>query len=126
MSGTVQKVVLLPRFTTFVGAGDFLTAPVNVRQFAQGLISVWRGRESVVPGLDDFTVTLQESPDLEIWNDVASLVPDANEELSATADFDLEWVRLKINLSLDGSPAQEPSVTCWAVANLVPRESPEG
>ena len=33
MQGSMVPVVLLPRFTTFVGAGSFATAPLDVTEF---------------------------------------------------------------------------------------------
>lgn len=64
---------------------------------------------------------------MEIWNDVGSpIVAAANVEASGTVEFDLEWVRLKAELVLSSPPpASDPSVSCWAVGNLVPRESPQ-
>jgi hypothetical protein len=125
MSSGVQKTVLLPRFTSLVGSNAFHTAAMNVRQFASATISVWRGQECG-SNLSAFDVRLQESADLSIWSDVgSSFSPAAHQEVSEARDLDVEWIRLVIELVPINPGGTPPAVTCWAVANLVPRETPK-
>ena len=118
MEQNVQKVVLVPRYTTFAGARTFLTAAINVRKFASAELMVWRGLES--GNLTAFSVLLQESSDLEHWANVgAGIAPSANTEATESRDLDLDWARLAISLTTPGPVS--PAVTAWVVGNFVRR-----
>lgn len=117
MSEVVQKVLLLPRFSSFVGAGPFYTAPMNIRTYQKAFITGWRGT-GVGPSPGTATITIQESTDLGVWIDNAVAIgPPVNSEVTQEVVFSLEWMRLKIDLT--GSFA---AMTMWAVGNFVARE----
>jgi hypothetical protein len=113
--GEVDKVILLPRYTTLVGKTDFITAPINVRPYAEANISFWRGNE--LGTVTSLTVTVQESPDLTEWKSLQTFSTAADTEETKSASFTMDWIRLKVEI--DGS---EPSITCWCVAEFVRRE----
>jgi hypothetical protein len=109
----VDKLILLPRFTTFAGATTFETPPMNVRGYGQALLDLMvAGRLGAPPA--GLAVTVQESPDLGIWQGVGTLVPGATTEVS----FSFEWMRLTITVS-----GPDPAVTCWCVGNFVRRQA---
>jgi hypothetical protein len=111
----VRKLVLLPRFTTYAAASTriFHTAPINVREFASAIITVWRGPAigSSTPGLGVF---VRQSSDLQIWNNLGSA--SAEGETTIEVSFDFEWMRLEIGLT--GEPV---ACTCWAIGDFATR-----
>lgn len=112
MEQVVDKIILLPRFSSFAGEATFYTAPNNVRGYGEASLVL-----AMVGGLGtgiSFVVQVQESPDLEIWDDNG---PPLSITDPTDVTFRFEWMRLKIALS-----ATDPAVTCWCVGNFVRRE----
>jgi hypothetical protein len=110
----VQKIVLLPRFTSFSGARSFLSAPINVRAFASAIVTVW-----VADGVGTsptFAMSLQESPDLKIWTALSGFSPTPGVELTQSVPFKKEWVRVSVVLT-----GSNPAFTGWAVGDFVTR-----
>jgi hypothetical protein len=111
----IRKLVLLPRFTTYAAAEprSFHTVPINVREFASAIITVWRGPAigTSTPGLDVF---VQQSTDLQIWNNLGSA--SAEGETTIAVNFDFEWMRLEIYLS-----GEAAACTCWAIGDFATR-----
>jgi hypothetical protein len=114
MQAVVDKVLLIPRYTSFAGATTFLTPPMNVRDYSHANVTfVEAGALGAIgPGV---TVTVQESPDLEIWNDIGSSINngDTNEQA-----FQFEWIRLKLVVT-----GTDPCFTCWCVGDFVRRHA---
>ena len=112
MEAMVEKVLLLPRYTSFVGAGTRLTQPMNVRAYASAIVTF-----TFVAGLGagpTVLISLQESPDLEIWTDVGDTLAHGTPE---SRTFKFEWIRLKLVIS-----GTDPAFTCWCVGDFVLRE----
>ena len=110
----VQKIVLLPRFTTFSGARTFNTAPINVRAFASADISLWVGNGvGTSPG---FSLVIQDSPDLKIWSTLSTINPTPGTEAFQMVIFQREWIRLAVTLS-----GTDPGFTGWCVGDFVTR-----
>jgi len=117
MKATVQKQIIVPRFTSFAGAGTFATAPLNVRAFSEAYFMFLH--VGVLTGTAD-DVYVQESHDLETWTDIGAALPSfsyTNDEAELRS-LRLEWMRLRIVLS-----GTDPAMTCWCVADLIRRES---
>lgn len=110
----VQKIVLLPRFTTFSGARTFYSAPINVRAFASADIVTWIGNG--VGTAPTFTLVVEQSPDLKIWTPLATFSPTPETEADLTVNFGPEWVRLAITLA-----GADPGFTGWCVGDFVTR-----
>src|SRR5689334_20956339 len=119
MAGRIQRIVMLPRFTSFYGAATFSTVPINVREFAQVILTAWRSTELAAPGLT-LSMALEESTDTQVWHSAGSaLAPTADQELTGSYSLTMEWVRLSVTVSGGGLGA-----SCWAVGDFVPREGP--
>ena len=115
MAATVDGVVILPRYSSFLGppVGDLVlyTAPVNVRRYASADIAAWKGSHS-----GTVAMALEGSPDLESWVSLGTVTLSAGQEtVTAFGDLESEWVRLKITLT------NGPAVTCWMVGNFTTR-----
>lgn len=110
----IQKIVLLPRYTSFSGARTFLSTPINVRAFASADIAAWFG--SSIGSSTAIMLALQESPDLKIWTDLATMTPTPGTEDGVTVSFGKEWVRLAVTLT-----GTDPGFTGWCVGDFVTR-----
>ena len=115
MPAVDSSFVILPRFTTLVGAAVFTTLPMDVSAYGGAQFQIWRGPFRVKTGTPapSFTVFLEESLDTEEWvlgPDTATsfVIAEADRKFFAY-DFRLRWFRLKVLILGD-----EPIVTCWA------------
>ena len=112
MNDAVDKILLLPRYTSFAGAGTFLTAPMNVRAYGQAIVTFY---ETAALGTSwpAVAVYIDDSPDLEIWNE-----PDAGLGINTptTVEFRMEWIRMRVVVG-----SGDPGVTCWCVGDFVRR-----
>ena len=111
----IRKIVLVPRFSSFVGARTFTTPPLSVAGVASATIAAWRG--AALGTSVTFSIVVQQSHDLQMWSDLTTLSPSANAEATAAVSFTMSWMRLSITLG-GGTPV----VNCWAVGDFLPRE----
>ena len=110
----VRKIVLLPRFTSFAGADTFPTGPINVKQYASAIVTMWFG--TPVGTTPAISVDFEESPDLTLWSTLASLTPTPGTELRQSISFGMEWMRVVVQLG-----GADPGYTGWCVGNFVTR-----
>lgn len=116
MAEAVDKILLIPRFTCFAGAGPFTTPPIYVRPYDLASIVLWTGPgQGATPGTA--TVVVQESADLTLWSGIGGSLTGAG-EVADTYGLRLDWMRLEVTLT--GSPACS---TLWAVGNFVRRQA---
>jgi hypothetical protein len=122
MAGENVPLVMLPRYSTFVGelAAGFLTVAMDVSDYESAVLNIWRGR---LPTDTSMAITAQESTDQETWTicagtNCSDFDPGQNAEGQMTATLAKRWFRLKVVLAQDGG---YPQVTCWAVGFLEQR-----
>jgi hypothetical protein len=115
MALEVEKVILVPRFTSFYGATTFLTVPVNVHDYASAGLVAWRS--AGIGTSPVLSIQVQQSPDLDIWTTLATITPTPDETTSSV-EFTQEWLRLAVALT-----GVNPGFTCWVVGNFVPRRT---
>jgi hypothetical protein len=95
-----------------------MSAPLNVRAFAQANITAWRSKGIGTVGAS-LSVTLQRSVDLENWFDIGSaMTPAASSEQVSDFTFEYEWIRVKVTVT--GAVA---GVTGWVVGDFVERSA---
>jgi hypothetical protein len=114
-----QRIVLIPRFTALAGTTEFVTPPLPVRVFEAADITVWRSRGlGATP--PEMTVAVQQSTDMQTWNDIGFgfTFDEAEAEETQEFAFRLEWMRLRVQLTGDF-----PGLTAWAVGNFEFRET---
>lgn len=119
MAGERVPVVLVPRFTTFVGASDFVPFVLDVTAYAALELTVWRA--PLVGTTPIFRVFCYESIDRVLWSECSGPQGDEPPESVETPyvwQLTSRWLRLR--LALGGT---NPGVTCWAQGFLVRRET---
>lgn len=114
-AGELVPLVMLPRYSTFHGATDFTTIAMDVTEYQNAILNVWRG-----PSAGTFGITFEESTDQDTWktcdNTTALSDPGAGLEAQYTAYLNRRWFRVKVTVG-----GTNPSVTCWAVGYLESR-----
>ncbi|NUN52309.1 MAG: hypothetical protein HUU06_05920 [Planctomycetaceae bacterium] len=117
----VHRKVILPRYTPLVGTTPFTSSPLDVRAFAQVLLTGWKGAGiGATPA--DLEFVVQQSPDLEVWLDGTPFSPaSANAEVTRTESLSYAWMRLKATVS-----GADPAITAWMTGEFVLRDDGDG
>ncbi|MGE0190458.1 MAG: hypothetical protein AB7T63_00305 [Planctomycetota bacterium] len=119
MAGELVPLVLLPRFSSYVGDTTFTTIAMDVTDYQSAIINVWRGpMTGTTPTYD---ISFQESTDQDNWTTCTNGTggdPGANTEAQYTPTLAKRWFRAKIVLT-----GTDPAVSCWAVGFLELRQS---
>lgn len=115
MTVSADRVVLLPRFSTFAGS-DFRTLAINVMAYDEIDLYVWRG--DMITGAT-FDFTLEASVDQEVWETLSTVSPSAGAEARIGSDLTKPWLRAFVELGATGSDF--PVATCYAVGKLIRR-----
>jgi hypothetical protein len=115
MSRAQSGLILFPRFTTFVGAGDFATAALDVSAFGSAQIEFWRG-PFIAADDAKFRLYMEESLDGVAWYPLPANArghdPGEGKSVVLSQSFAMKWFRLRAQISDIGS--ERAAVTCWA------------
>jgi hypothetical protein len=110
----VERIDLLARYTTFVGARTYYTKAQDIRRFASARLVAWAGAGN---GTDpEISIQVQQSGDLSAWDDVGTAFEPDGDEVPGERDFTQPWLRLKVTLS-----GTSPAFTCWMTGEFVVR-----
>jgi hypothetical protein len=119
MAGELVPLVLIPRFSSYIGANTFVTVGMDVSDYEKAIVNVWRG--NMTGTAPTFAISFEESTDQDSWSTCASGTggdPGANAEAQYTPTLGKRWFRAKLILG-----GTQPAATCWAVGFLEQRES---
>lgn len=117
MAGLQVPIILIPRFSTFVGPEIYRGLALDVTAFSRLTLTAWSGFQ---PGASPtVTMTVQGSFDRQQWDDINvpawSLAPGT--EIDVSADLSAPWLRYVLVVSGAGS-----MLTCWAQGFGIMRE----
>jgi hypothetical protein len=118
MAGERVPVVLLPRFSTFVGSTTFTTHVLDVSAYSELQVTAWRG--PAIGSGTIFGISTQESTDRENWPPCFGPQdddPGADTEVIYSWTLNMQWFRLQVMLV-----GTNPGVTCWVQGYLIKRE----
>lgn len=118
MAGELVPLVLLPRYSTFVGAHSFTTIGMEVSDYSAAIVNVWRG--DLTGTTPTFSVTFEESTDQNTWTTCANGTggdPGADTEAQYNPSLSKRWFRIKLTLG-----GTEPAGSAWAIGFLEMRE----
>ena len=119
--GELVPLVLVPRYTSFVGASAFVTIAMDVTEYQSAILNVWRGKlTGTTPTVG---LTFQESSDQVNWTtcagtNVNGYDPGQETEGQSTVTLGKKWFRVEVLLG-----GTTPAGTCWAVGFLEQRLS---
>ena len=111
MAGELVPLVLLPRYSTFVGALVFTTIGMEASNYSKAIVNVWRG--SMTGTSPTFGAVFEESTDQNTWTTCVNGTggdPGADSEQQYTPDLSMRWFRIKVTLA-----GTDPAVSCWAM-----------
>jgi hypothetical protein len=118
LDGRLAPVILVPRYTTYLGPGVFPGFPIEVAAFEGARISLWRGiLHGTTPA---FGYLFEESTDRQTWSAVpGTSFIDPGEDLEQQYPLSLtkRWFRGTVSVQGTSSGA-----TCWAQGYFVRRE----
>lgn len=122
MAGELVPLVMLPRYTTYAGEDyEFRTIAMDVTQYQNAIVNVWRGPFVASAGSPEFQVTFEESTDQVTWSTctgtTAATAVSEDSETQFTAQLKKRWFRMKVKLT----GGTNPVATCWAVGFLEER-----
>jgi len=116
---------MLPRFTSYVGAGTFATVPLEVTEFERAHLVFWRG--PLVGGAltQPFVATFEESHDAYDWTEAdlsrgSQPVDTDDTEEPYTVEFSKRWFRVKVVLGGDAT-AGVVGISLWMTGGMVRR-----
>jgi hypothetical protein len=110
MIGEAVPLVMLPRFSSFVGANTFTTAALRVSDYAKAHVSFWRG--PLKSG--NFSAQFEESHDGQDWDAIGSAITTTDTRDEYSISLGKRWFRLKIQIWGGYGPA----ITCWCTGLL--------
>jgi hypothetical protein len=114
MAGELTPLVLIPRYSTYVGAHTFTSIALDVTAYSKAYVSVWRG--TLTGTTPTFAVSFEESTDQDNWTTCTSGAggdPGADTEAQYTPDLKKRYFRIKVVLG-----GTNPAVSCWAMGSL--------
>lgn len=118
MAGELVPLVLLPRYSTYAGAGTFTTIGMEVPNYSSAIVNVWRG--TIIGTSGTFAVVFEESTDQLTWSTCTNGSggdPGADTEAQYTPTLSKRWFRIKVTTT-----GTDVSVSCWAIGFLEMRE----
>ena len=129
MAGELVPLVMLPRYTVLAGEQDFTTIAMDVTEYQNAILNVWRGFvHPVAAGPVDggtFEIRFEESTDQVAWSECTVTAtagppwdPTANNEAQFTAALRKRWFRIRVTLGSN----DDAYVSTWAVGFLEQRE----
>lgn len=119
MAGELVPLVLLPRYSTYVGAHSFTTIGMEASNYSKAIVGVWRG--NMTGTAPTFAVSFEESTDQNTWTTCTgggSADPGADTEAQYQPTISKRWFRIKVQLG-----GTNPAASCWAIGFLEMRET---
>ena len=121
MNGAIVPAVVLPRFTSYIGGGTFITEPMLVEEFLTFQGIVWRGPLVGGAASNPFRLYLEESLDASAATWAAtSPITTADAWSACGMFFTKKWFRVRVELAADTDGVV--GITLWMVGELERRE----
>ncbi len=113
-----EKIILIPRYTSFVGLGTFYTPPIRVRDYCRADVTFWRGA-GFGTNMTLYAV-IDGSPDLSVWSTLANFQTTPDSEHTVSMDLTTDWIRAGVIVAYGSDVA----FSGWMVGNFERREEP--
>lgn len=122
MAGVLTPVVMLPRYSCYSGAEDFITIAMDVTSYVTATLNVWRA--TLVGSSPTFGIYFEESTDQVGWSACGVAPsghdPGAHTETQYVVTLAKRWFRVRVTL---GGTSGDVVATCWCVGFFEDRES---
>lgn len=122
MAGELVPLVLVPRFTTYVGGAVYTTVALDVSAFGTLHLATWMGPliGDAGTGAAVTAAAIQISEDGDDWETLVSMIPGANQHHLLLAPLMKRFLRARVELAADANNVV--AVTCWSTGYLERRE----
>ena len=134
MAGEFVPVVMVPRYTSYVGGGQagvsgsqYMTIGMDVSAYQSATLSVWRSKLlGSTPTLKFF---FEESSDQVTWSTCANTSSSGEQPASAETEyqysptFKKRWFRVRIELATASPYPADAAATCWVAGFFEQREA---
>jgi hypothetical protein len=118
--GGLVPLVLIPKFTSYIGNQTLSSAPLDVSGYSGGSATATRG--PIIGAHPSVKVTLQESQDGLGWTDLVTF--DLSVAASDDQDFTISRRWLRVQVDLRPTSGSDPlSATLWCLGTLTRRTS---
>lgn len=113
MKGTLEPIVLIPRFTSYAGAGDYTTVAMELREYVTATVTLWRG--PLLGTSPTFKFWFEYSRDGVTWakEPVGGYDPGASAAMQISTGFPNRLFRIRVELG-----GTDPAVTCWCAGSI--------
>ncbi len=127
MKGEITPLVLIPRYSSFVGEQEFTTVPLDVSAYTNISVLIWRGplvgTSSATPGSPYFRLYFDHSNDCVEWHTMPpppadGSDPGADQVVAATPSDMYRYVRCRVHIAGTGV-----AVSTWCSGFLEKRVS---
>ena len=120
MAGVQTPVVMIPRYSCYSGAEDFMTIAMDVTSYVTATLNAWRA--PLVGTTPTFAVDFEESTDQVTWTACAVSGPGSDPGESTEVQYGVTLAKrwFRVNVTLGGT---DPVATCWCVGFFEERES---
>lgn len=124
MIGEIVPVVMIPRYTSFLGPGTYTTVPMLVSDYKSVVLEFWCGYVQAQPSGALSTATFEEAFDAELpdgaWVTLATKTEvDQNTQSLLNLTFTRRYFRVRFVLTADSNGLV--GFTCWAAGSLQKR-----
>lgn len=122
MVGEQIPIVMIPRFTSYVGTSEFVTVALDVSAYARGDLTLWRGK--LIGTGATFELFTESSHDGNTWFGYPDgpggqpLPWDPGADASEIIGVDVTRRYFRVRVVLSGT---DPGVTVWCAGTLEAR-----
>ena len=119
MAGELVPLVMMPRYSSLIGANTFTTIGMEVTDYSKAILNVWRS--TMIGTSGTFAVSFEESTDQSNWTTCtngSAADPGADTEAQYSPLLTKRWFRVKIVTA-----GTDVAVSCWAIGFLEMREA---
>jgi hypothetical protein len=122
MAGELVPLVMVPRFTTYVGGAVFTTVALDVSAFGIVRLATWMGPliGDTASGAALTSAHLQQSEDGDEWDMLLPMINGTDRHELIMAPLTKRFMRARVELAADTSDVV--AVTCWSTGYLERRE----
>ncbi len=113
MRGSLVPFILIPRFTSYVGAGSYPSVPIELSEYASGAVTLWRG--PLLGTSPDCEVWFELSRDGTIWSPMPAVPFDPGDNGTVQCPVTTTNRLFRVRVELTGT---NPAVTMWCAGAL--------
>jgi hypothetical protein len=126
VKGELEPVVMIPRFTSYLGEGTYTTIPMEVSSFRRATLEFWRGTLVGTAGQTTFAAHFEQASEADPpggWSAIVSSITTPNDSDLLDLEFSKAYFRIRIVLATD-DVNNLAAITCWAAGSLERRVPP--